>query len=555
MAALVRLGDADDLLTRVSDAARTVAYAVDTTCTAGAARRCRTARLRRAAAGARSCARSDDGRRRARRRGRAGPGRPIRPTTRCCRCARRRPLRGPGCRSRRSRVQNLAEHCPPLPVPWPAAAREALLDLLAAGPSQVGVWEALDQAGLVVELAARSGPACASRPQRNAVHRLHGRPAPDRGRGGGRSGSCATSSRPDLLLLAALLHDIGKRRRTATTRVVGRADRAGRWPSGSACRRADVERRRAAGARAPDCWPTWPPAATPTTRATVAGLVAARRRLAATCSSCSRALTEADARAAGRPGLDPWRARLVGDLVDRAAVALAGGGPGAGAAGAGRGGPPRRAVRRRAAGQRAPVRGAARRHRRRAGPARPVRRHRRAAGLPRPDRALRAGPDGRRPRPSTPGGSTRRTASHRLRRPCCSASSGWPRGTGACSTGWSGATLAARRHPGRCERGGPAAPAGPARCWSRAPPSGRRSRRSGHPTGPACCTRSAGLWPTRASTSARPTSPPTPARRSTRFYLAEPDGRAAAPAAGRGEPLGGLLEALRRPERLGARST
>ena len=34
--------------------------------------------------------------------------------------------------------------CPPLPVPWPAAARDALLALLGAGQAAVSVWEALD---------------------------------------------------------------------------------------------------------------------------------------------------------------------------------------------------------------------------------------------------------------------------------------------------------------------------------------------------------------------------------------------------------------------------
>src|SRR5271166_2543806 len=59
--------------------------------------------------------------------------------------------------------------CPPLPVPWPAAARDALLSLLGAGQAAVSVWEALDTEGLVTALIP-DWERVRNRPQRNPLH-------------------------------------------------------------------------------------------------------------------------------------------------------------------------------------------------------------------------------------------------------------------------------------------------------------------------------------------------------------------------------------------------
>ena len=61
--------------------------------------------------------------------------------------------------------------CPPLPVPWPAAARDALLALLGAGQAAVGVWEALDTEGLVTALIP-DWERVRNRPQRNPLHKF-----------------------------------------------------------------------------------------------------------------------------------------------------------------------------------------------------------------------------------------------------------------------------------------------------------------------------------------------------------------------------------------------
>ena len=104
-------------------------------------------------------------------------------------------------------LARLAE-CPPLSVPWPTEARDALLALLGAGASAIAVWEALDQEGLLTALIP-DWDRVRNRPQRNPLHRF----TVDRHLVECAANAAALArdvSRPDLLLLAALLHDIGK---------------------------------------------------------------------------------------------------------------------------------------------------------------------------------------------------------------------------------------------------------------------------------------------------------------------------------------------------------
>ncbi|MEV0406932.1 [protein-PII] uridylyltransferase [Actinoallomurus sp. NPDC050550] len=105
-------------------------------------------------------------------------------------------------------VEKLAKEAAPLPVPWPPQARDALVTLLGAGPAAIGVWEALDQAGLIVHLLP-DWERVRNRPQRNPVHTF----TVDRHLVETAARAAAHTrdvARPDLLLVGALLHDIGK---------------------------------------------------------------------------------------------------------------------------------------------------------------------------------------------------------------------------------------------------------------------------------------------------------------------------------------------------------
>lgn len=107
-------------------------------------------------------------------------------------------------------VDRLAQESAPLPVPWPRQARENLVSLLGAGRAAVPVWEALDQANIVSRLIP-GWDVVRSAPQRNPVHRY----TVDRHlveTAVAASKHTRKVSRPDLLLVGSLLHDIGKGR-------------------------------------------------------------------------------------------------------------------------------------------------------------------------------------------------------------------------------------------------------------------------------------------------------------------------------------------------------
>jgi [protein-PII] uridylyltransferase len=124
------------------------------------------------------------------------------------------PLRAAGAAARRGTrldrgaLARLATGSPPPLVPWPAGVRAALVELLLAGPPAVLLLEALDQQG-IWERYFPEWTSVRSRPQRNAYHRFtvdrHLWEAAVQA-----AGLAGRVSRPDLLVLAALLHDIGK---------------------------------------------------------------------------------------------------------------------------------------------------------------------------------------------------------------------------------------------------------------------------------------------------------------------------------------------------------
>lgn len=208
----------------------------------------------------------------------------------------------------------------PLPVPWPAEAREELVTLLGAGEPTVAVWEALEAEGLITRLVP-DWERVRCRPQRNAVHTWtvdrHLVETAVRA-----SAFTRHVGRPDLLLVAALLHDIGKGRpgdhsvagetiaRDVATRIG--FDRADAGVIATLVRHhlllIDTATRRDLD--------------DPATVASVASVVRSAGTL-----ELLHALTEADALATGPAAWSSWRGSLVSDLVERVAAVLAGDDP------------------------------------------------------------------------------------------------------------------------------------------------------------------------------------------------------------------------------------
>jgi [protein-PII] uridylyltransferase len=215
-------------------------------------------------------------------------------------------------------VERFAERSVPMPVPWPAQARDALVALLGAGPPAIGVWEALDQAGLIVGLLP-DWERVRNRPQRNPVHRF----TVDRHLVECAVGAAAMTrdvARPDLLLVGALLHDIGKGSPGDHSRsgaVVARevALRMGFGP-------ADVDVLEMLVRHhllLPDM-ATRRDLDDPVTIETVARTVGSHEVL-----ELLAALATADAQATGPAAWSPWKAGLIAELVRRVDTVLAGG--------------------------------------------------------------------------------------------------------------------------------------------------------------------------------------------------------------------------------------
>ena len=108
----------------------------------------------------------------------------------------------------RASLEKLAESKSEIPQIWPEEARELFIELLMSGPDAVPIIEDLDQYGLFSHLIPE-WESCRSKPQRNAYHMF----TVDRHlleTVSIAAGLTATVDRPDLLVLGALLHDIGK---------------------------------------------------------------------------------------------------------------------------------------------------------------------------------------------------------------------------------------------------------------------------------------------------------------------------------------------------------
>ncbi|MET0902970.1 MAG: [protein-PII] uridylyltransferase [Acidimicrobiales bacterium] len=221
-------------------------------------------------------------------------------------------------RIHRGSLDRLAASAGAMAVPWADDVRRALVDLLLAGHRAIPVVEALDQMGLWVHVLPE-WEAVRSKPQRNAYHRF----TVDRHlmeACANAAGLVARTDRPDLLVLGALLHDIGKGYPGDHTevgmdlvRTIG--ERIGLPP-------ADVEVLVAMvryHLLLPDV-ATRRDLADPATVEAVAEAVGDLRTL-----GLLAALTEADSEATGSAAWGTWKAELVRDLVGRTSHVLGGG--------------------------------------------------------------------------------------------------------------------------------------------------------------------------------------------------------------------------------------
>jgi [protein-PII] uridylyltransferase len=108
----------------------------------------------------------------------------------------------------RRSLDRLSETVPRWPTPWPAGAIDKLVALLLEGHAAIPVIESLDQRGLITRMLPEWEPV-RSRPQRNAYHRF----TVDRHLWEAAANAADLAdqvARPDLLVLGALFHDIGK---------------------------------------------------------------------------------------------------------------------------------------------------------------------------------------------------------------------------------------------------------------------------------------------------------------------------------------------------------
>lgn len=204
-----------------------------------------------------------------------------------------------------------------IPQPWTRAARDALFSFLGAGDAAIPVWEALDNAGCLTRLLPQ-WELVRSLPQRNALHTY----TVDRHQVQTAVNAASFTrdvARPDLLLVAALYHDIGKGQGpdhsgTGAAMMTDIGYRMGFSVQDIATLRTLVQHHlllaEAATRRDPE---------DPATVRAVVDAVGTHEML-----DLLHALVEADSLATGPAAWSDWKARLIDDLVQRCHAALMG---------------------------------------------------------------------------------------------------------------------------------------------------------------------------------------------------------------------------------------
>ena len=209
----------------------------------------------------------------------------------------------------------LAAFCPPLPTPWPPAARAALVSLLGSGPGLLPTWETCDRYGLI-DAWLPEWVRMRSLPQHHPVHRF----TLDRHLVQAAYEATAYTrevERPDLLLIGAFLHDVGKGL-PGDHSIVGApiaadiAARIGLPPADVAT----IEKLVRLHLLLPDV-ATRRDLSDPLTISTVAEAVGDTTTL-----DLLHALARADSHATGPAAWSDWKGRLLAELVRRVHTAL-----------------------------------------------------------------------------------------------------------------------------------------------------------------------------------------------------------------------------------------
>jgi [protein-PII] uridylyltransferase len=209
----------------------------------------------------------------------------------------------------------LGESAPEISTPWPRVARENFISLIGGGQSMIAVWEAYEQEGIITSWFPE-WETVSSLPQRNVLHRhtvdrhmvetvLHA------------SALTRMVHRPDLLLFAALFHDIGKGSQEDHSergaRLIGPiAARVGFDVADQETLRILVKEHLVLSATA-----TRRDLDDPATVASVLALIPDIETL-----ELLHALSIADGEATGKAAWSEWKAGLVADLVARVRSAM-----------------------------------------------------------------------------------------------------------------------------------------------------------------------------------------------------------------------------------------